>query len=429
VTKGLRFFVSCGVVFVLLASTFTYGHAQTAAALPEAVTLDDLLQLLRERSPRLGAERAQIEVAAADLIAAGVLPNPSVSYGSMNTVGGKKNTLFEGELQQQGTIAIPLLLAGQRPARREAAQRGVDAAQAHVQARYAELAHQAWQFFVQLLTGQEKVRTLEEARRSLEQIKNIVSGRAQAGTASQYDVLRMTVEAVALDTRLAEARTEITNSTGELDALLGLPGWHPRAVGKLGPLGVTLDIETLWSKAVQSNPSLEAARRDELAADAAIERARRERWPVPTVSWGPSFTTDPYGLASSVGISIAVPLFDRGQGPIARAVAEKHSATLLRQAVTAETRAELERAVTLLTQRQATLAAFERDVLSQLPTLRQMAEDAYRSGKSSILELLDASRSRTESQLNHLNLVEAVMQAEIDTVTAAGLIDSLRSHS
>jgi cobalt-zinc-cadmium efflux system outer membrane protein len=200
-------------------------------------------------------------------------------------------------------------------------------------------------------------------------------------------------------------------------------------VGKLGPLGVTLDIETLWSKAVQSNPSLEAARRDELAADAAIERARRERWPVPTVSWGPSFTTDPYGLASSVGISIAVPLFDRGQGPIARAVAEKHSATLLRQAVTAETRAELERAVTLLTQRQATLAAFERDVLSQLPTLRQMAEDAYRSGKSSILELLDASRSRTESQLNHLNLVEAVMQAEIDTVTAAGLIDSLRSHS
>jgi len=416
------------LIMMLAASTANFPRVARASDLPEDVTIDELLQLLRERSPRLAAERAQIDVAAADLIAAEVLPNPSINYESANMVGGKKNTLFEGNLQQQGTIEIPLLIAGQRPARREAAQRGVSAAQARVQVRYADLAHQVWQFFVQILAGQGKVRTLDEARGSLERIKDIVSGRAHAGTASEYDVLRISLEAVALDTRLADARAEVTNSAGEIGALLGLPGWRPRAMGKLGPLGVDLDIETLWTKAEQANPSIEAARRDELAADAAIERARRERWPVPTVSWGPLFTTDPYGLASSVGVSIAVPLFDRGQGPIAQAVAQKHTATLLRQAVTAETRAELERAVGLLTQRRATLATFEREVLSRLPTLRQMAEDAYRGGKSTILELLDAMRSRTELQLSHLDLVAGVMQAEIDTLAAAGLIDTDRAR-
>lgn len=416
------------LILVLMASTAGLTRVARASELPETVTIDELLQLLRERSPRLAAERAQIDVAAADLIAAEVLPNPSISYGSTNVVDGKKNTLFEGNLQQQGTIEIPLLIAGQRPARREAAQRGVSAAQARVQARYADLARQVWQFFVQILAGQEKVRALDEARGSLERIKDIVSGRAHAGTASEYDVLRISLEAVALDTRLADARAEVTNSVGELAALLGLPGWRPRAVGKLGSLGVDLDIDTLWTKAEQANPSIEAARRDELAADAVIERARRERWPVPTVSWGPLFTTDPYGLASSVGVSIAVPLFDRGQGPIAQAVAQKRTATLLRQAVTAETRAELERAAGLLTQRRATLATFEREVLSRLPTLRQMAEDAYRGGKSTILELLDATRSRTELQLSHLDLIAGVMQAEIDILAAAGLIDTSSSR-
>ncbi len=64
----------------------------------------------------------------------------------------------------------------------------------------------------------------------------------------------------------------------------------------------------------------------------------------------------------------------------------------------------------------------------RLPHLRQMAEDAYQGGKSTILELLGAMRSRTELQLSHLDLVAGVMQAEIDTLAAAGLIDTDRAR-
>jgi cobalt-zinc-cadmium efflux system outer membrane protein len=40
------------------------------------------------------------------------------------------------------------------------------------------------------------------------------------------------------------------------------------------------------------------------------------------------------------------------------------------------------------------------------------------------LELLDSSRSSTEIKLNHLELLVAEIEAELDTLSVAGLLDS-----
>ncbi|HYY15104.1 MAG TPA: TolC family protein, partial [Gammaproteobacteria bacterium] len=310
------------------------------ADLPEAVTIDQLLEILREKSPKLTALRASIDIAASEVIGARVLPNPAISYGRYDHVGGDPTTQFAGSQQQQSTVNVPLLLAGQRAVRSEAAERGVSAAKAQVQASYAELARQTWQLFVKLLGWQERVRVLEDARSRLDRLKDIISGRAAAGTASQYEVLRITVEAVALGTRLADARAEVTNSAGEISTLLGLPGWRPRALGTFIPLGIKVDLDALWDKAKQFNPALEAVRRDELAAEAAIKRTKRERWPVPVVSLGPTWTNNPDGSNLFTGLSVEIPLFDRKQGQIARVLAEKRVAALSLQSLTAETHAE-----------------------------------------------------------------------------------------
>ena len=61
-------------------------------------------------------------------------------------------------------------------------------------------------------------------------------------------------------------------------------------------------------------------------------------------------------------------------------------------------------------------------MLAPLPSLKQMAEDAYRLGKTGLLELLDSSRSSTEIKLGHLELVVAEIEAELETLTASGLL-------
>ena len=47
----------------------------------------------------------------------------------------------------------------------------------------------------------------------------------------------------------------------------------------------------------------------------------------------------------------------------------------------------------MLKKRREALQAFEGAVAERLPTLRRMAEDAYREGSADILDLLDANRS------------------------------------
>lgn len=107
---------------------------------------------------------------------------------------------------------------------------------------------------------------------------------------------------------------------------------------------------------------------------------------------------------------------------MARAEAEKQSAIRQRQLMVARTRRDLERAAELLARRRETLDRFADQVLSRVPKMRQMAEDAYRFGKGGLLDLLDASRSRTALRINYLDLLEAETQAELEVLRATGLL-------
>jgi cobalt-zinc-cadmium efflux system outer membrane protein len=402
-------------------------YAETPA-LPQAVNLAQLANILKEYSPRLAAERTRIDIAQAELVAAEALPNPTVSYGRYDLVGGV-NTLFNGSQQQQTTVGIPVLIAGQRPARREAARRGVTTAEAQTLNVYAGLLKDTWQLFVQLLGAQEKRNNLEEAAAELNRLQGIVEGRERSGAASRYDVVRIEVEAADLRARTGQARAETADLSGRIGVALGLPHWKPQAVGSLQPVGVAVDLATLMRQTESANPAVIATRRQEEAAEANIEKARRERWPTPVINLGNAWTNNPYGMVFFAGLSVEIPLFDRGQGPIARAQAEKWAASQERQALLSATQAELERAAELLMKNRNTLARFEQDVAGRLPELKLMAENAYRLGKGSLLELLDAARSRSELALRRVDLTEAVVVAEIDTLAAAGLLDAATAEA
>jgi hypothetical protein len=59
-----------------------------------------------------------------------------------------------------------------------------------------------------------------------------------------------------------------------------------------------------------------------------------------------------------------------------------------------------------------------------LPELKQMTEDAYLFSKSNLLVLLDATHERNEQAVRQVELTEAVVLAEIDTLSAVGMLDS-----
>ena len=387
-------------------------------ALPAAVTLDDVLKLLEERSPRTAAERAAVPVAAADRITARTFPNPTLSYGGVHLVSG----LSTGAItQHQIVVEQPLLLFHQREARLDAANTNVKVEEARVAEVLAERRLAVRQTFASLLSRQQQLQVVQESLMNMEHVRQLVQRRAAAGDRSEYEVLRVESETESLRVQAMNAATDVDDTSGQLAALLGLPGWSPRAVGVLDVGTVSSDVDGLWEIAQHSRPSLVALRQQQAAARGGLFLARRERLPVPALSGGTQATREVTGQSVFVGFSIPLALFDHNQGAVARATAQIDAADLQIQAGLAEARAEIERAATVLKKRRDALQTFEGAVSDRIPTLRRMAEDAYREGIADILELLDANRSLRDFQLTRVQQLEAVRLAEETVIAAAGL--------
>jgi outer membrane protein, heavy metal efflux system len=381
----------------------------------EPVRIEDVLRLLDEQSPRLRAVRAQIPVAGSELIAAGAYPNPTLSYDLTDGLRGRD---YVNGTQHQIELLQPVLIAGQRGARQEAARLGLRAAREQARSDRAALFREARTAFIELLAAQRRVTLLERARADLEHARSIVQGRAASGAMSQYDGQRIDLEAGALAARLDAARSERADDAGRLAVVLGLPEFVPRAVGDLGPSKLPQG-----PAAPRAVPELAAAEAGEKSALARLEVARRERIPSPVVGAGALFTTDGFTLSAVLGLSMDLPLFDRGQGAVARADAEVFRAARTREAVLAETRGERRRAEQTLVLRRGTLRAFQEQAVARLPRLQQMAEDAYQNGRGTVLDLLDTLRSVAETRLFELELEKAAALAEVDVRAARGELD------
>ena len=394
-------------------------YAQEIPVAPDVVDLPALLRLVREASPRLAAERQAVAGAEANRITAGAYPNPTLNYGQFRPRGGQA-TLFEGSRQEQANVEVPLLIAGQRSARIERAEREIEAARARVASGASSLSAEAGAAFVALLAAQEKAALVLGANEELARLRNIVAGREASGMATRYDLTRLDVELGGSRAKLEEAKADVSDRSGNLAALVGLPNWRPKAAGKFSPMALGAGAFTGPRDRAVTSPATVAALLDETAAQSGIDVARRERWPNTSVTAGRTWTSDPFGGANYLGLSVEVPIFDTRRGPLAKAEADAITATLRRELAQAEVAANLERLANVIAARQAALQSFERDAASQLPALKQMAEDAYRLGRSSILELLDSTRSRYDLLQTRIELIAALYDAQLRFLATSG---------
>ena len=393
---------------------------QEAGQLPEVLTMPALLRLVAERSPRLAVERTAIDAAEADRVTAGALLNPTISYGSSRPSGGAANAVINGNRQQQAGIDLPVLIAGQRSARVEAAEQGVLGARARVVQAASEMVLRAAELFAGLQAAQEKIAVLGEAYGEIERAASLISGRLESGMASRYDLARVEIEVAGIAVRLAEARADAAEKSAGIAALLGAPGWRPRAGGELAPKGLQVELPVWQASLVSGNAQIAAARRDEDTARAAVRRSELDRWPVPVLSLSRTWTSEPFGAANFIGFSTEVPLFDSRRGQLDKAQADLRAAERRRQALEAETGVELGRLLEALSQRRAALERFERKVDVRSPALRQMAEDAYRLGRGTVLELIDAARTRVDARVTGIDLRAFTVQQELRILALTG---------
>lgn len=391
------------------------GPQASAPRLPQSLGLVEFLSLVRKDNPALRAMPLQQGMDQADVRTASTWANPSVHYG-------RKPDEKEFGVEQ------PLPIFGQISMRTEAARLAAAAAQADRAAQTQDILSQAAQRFATLLVAQEKLTAKQQSMEQLEQAAKVVRGQIELGARSKYDGARVDLQLAQNQAQLEQQESEVLAARSALAELLAQPHWAPKALGSLLPVQTTKPasdeptLESMWQSAQPLLPQLQAAHAKVVQAEQFTRQQAREALPTPTV--GVSRVrgrTDGsrYGY-NQVGISVELPLFDRKQGAVAHAQLAHDQALLEEDAAQQLARQRLQQALSQRNLLRKTLQTYESRGLTQLAPLRQMAQDSYRLGQSSILEWLDAMGSVAEHQQEYLDLTLRVWQAQWELDAARG---------
>ncbi len=407
------------------------------------VTLRDVLDSVRLRSPLLEAARARARAVGGTRTAAGTFENPMLSYQVENAPFPGGRPLAGAATEHLTMASLPLAPLYQRSARLAQADASVRAADADARATSQRVALDAARAYYRAAMAEVGADAANNLTRWLDTVVTYNRTRVQQGVTAEADLIRSELER---DRALADAgvqAAELARSRVDLSAFLGDPvivgtmwrvavdemplAWpNLPTVARVAATKAPAQGMMLSAAEVDQRPDVTAARERLAAATAAASLEQRMRLRELGAMLGVKQTA---GVSSMlVGVSVPLPLLDQNRGAVASAGALREAAgyELLAQQRTA--RAELlgaEEVARILTERVNAMTA--RDSMSgavryltRADESRAIALGAYREGAVPLMQVLDAARAWGDARLSFYRALYAQHDAVLALIVARG---------
>jgi len=382
----------------------------SGAAHAESLTLEQAVAKAAEAAPQLKANEAAIAAARAGRAQADVRPNPSVTIEAENFVGtGPFDVLRQAEIT--GTYSQPIERGGKRAARVALAERDIGVAQASARVTRLDLAAAVERAFIDVLIADEVIK-IADYRLFVEQG---IEREALRRVRGYKDPLFVETRASA---RVAQAKIDVNQARGKARAARNaLAAFWAASGDALEIKGEFLKSSSAASDLAGADTELAKAETARASAAVTVEQTRRVQ--DYTVNGGARFLRGTNDVALVGGITIPLGRFDRNQGGIERAQAER-----LRTELTAEaTRLErLRRLASLRADSDSARAKAEAIIAEVYPrttkTLAQVRE-GYNRGGFNFRDVQDAADAILAVQDQWLEAVTEYRdtQTEIDRLT------------
>jgi cobalt-zinc-cadmium efflux system outer membrane protein len=394
------------VVVVLLS-------ASIPAAGQTALSETDALARLSADSPRVRAIRATVDVARAEVLAAGRWPNPRLTV-DREAVAGISETMT--------TVLQPLPITGRRGLERSAASALATAAQSRTDDEVRRLRADLRLAYADLAAAQTRERQLALTRDRLQGLADVLAKRETAGDAAGFDRLRADREVLEVEADRAAAAGERAHAQGALAGFFAGPidpstiaveASAPARRAELPPL------DALIARAEGSRGGLMALRQEAESARLLARAADRRRVPEPEVLAGTKRSTAAGGDTGSViSVQAVLPIFDRARPERAIATARAAQAEAQATALTTSLRAQIAALRSVVVERRSAAEAYQRSTGSD--EIERIAQVSYDAGERGILELLDAYRVNAAARVRQTLLDSAVRRAEIELEYSSG---------
>jgi cobalt-zinc-cadmium efflux system outer membrane protein len=377
-------------------------------------TLDAAVRRALDADPQIQAGFEGVRQAEADLITAGLLPNPDLSTDLLMMPWGNsfRPTKQGGPTQTDAFVGFPIdwFLFGKRAAAIVTAQKGVDVATA----QFADLVRQRISgtiaAFYDVLEAEAQLELAKEDLANLREVERITANRVELGGVGTIELDRVRVTIYGSQREVRARQTALAGAISRLRAFLGYPDHVPVTVR--GELDVAtpappLSADAAFVLAEQNRPDLIVLERQIALAAAGLEVEERRAYPEikPAFGYTHQFQKEmaqPDADSWNVAIQMTLPVFDRNQGNIAKARSVKTQAELNLNAQRVSLRAEIDQAVQAY---QAARDAVTIDDPGQLEAARNVRDKiraAYELGGKSLFEVLDAQRAYRETYRLHI---------------------------
>jgi cobalt-zinc-cadmium efflux system outer membrane protein len=430
------------------------GPADVPAGVPAApadatrlLTMEQAVALALERNRDVIAAKLEIAASELDVVAARVYPNPTLQYSVGNLVLGRGNSqppaglapgFWDQPVQNVGLSEI-IDVWSKRGARLRAANRGVALRRLVVEDALREIVYGVRSAFADVLrAAAERDLAHEVAARYAETVR-ISRARFQAGDMSEAELRKIELEGLKYDNQVTDADMQADLEHNRLMAILGfapgapLPAADPRDEASRP----SYDLAALTRRALERRPDLRATVAAGEVASAQLVAATREAYP--DLSVGVNYTHDSFTVSgdnpNTLGLSLSVPLpvFDRNQANRRRAELDQRRAENDAERVRIRVEHDVADAVRRTVRAERLLLAFEGGaapagagvgtpggMLGRAETALRVAERSYKSGATSLLELLEAQRTYLETRAQYLTALYDFRQAKVDLIHATG---------
>lgn len=362
--------------------------------------------------PALAAAAEDVRAFAADARQSGLRRNPVLSVGVENVFGQGP---FEGFDSAEITLAVAQLfeLGGKRKERRRVADAALDVAKIDEYLALREVMYETRTSFAAMLGAQQQADLARETEVLVERVHASVTERVAAGAAARTEERRSQISLAGARINRMTAERGVAAASQRLAVVLGLTSGPASVTGDLGtpvaPPALT-ELEALLADSPGlSRLSLETKMR---AAEVALARTRR----TPSVLVGAGIrrfeAVDDEAFVLTIGLPLQV--FDRGSNAIAAAESRQRAMHHRLDAAHRTLRVDLASAWWRLSGSAAEAELLEGEILTSADGVVVALTSAYREGKRSLVEVLDAQRARSAARGRYLDALLQHQIARID---------------
>jgi cobalt-zinc-cadmium efflux system outer membrane protein len=385
-----------------------------AGAQTLSLTESQALARLSAESPRVQAVRSAVDVARADVLAAGRWPNPRITFNREAVAGITENMLM---------VAQVLPVSGRRRLDVSAASARVEAASSRADGQVRRLRAELRLAFTDLWTAQARERELARSRDQLRDLADVLGRREAAGEAAGFDALRAEREVIDVETDRAAAATERAQAQGVLASFFpSAPSADAIEAARPDPSPAMLPpVEELVARAEIVRGELLALQRELDAASFMEQAAGRRRIPEPEVVAGTKSSNAGAGdVGSIVSVHVSLSLFDRGRPERAAAQARAAQVRAEAEALRLTVRTQIGAWRAAVIERREIADRYRAAVGASAEEIERIAQVSYDNGGRGILELLDAHRTASSARVRQTRLDAAVREAEIELEFVSG---------